>query len=623
MRYTTYGLNDLKELCRNCFYKMNAIYTLAWLCFSATLTLYIYFYTHTFIDGFAPEILIGCGVFIFSSFQRFRRAEGWTFLDWLKLYILRGSVFTALVVAVGYLISSNTKETIRIMGNGDAQYGQTSDVRQRVFEFISKDISTTKSRLEINLKHNYQPPVKKSKNANQPKEEETKAGEGIADVSVVVNDVWKDYVRKTYRCSNDHEDNPIEVIRPHIIELDVVWVADLVKQDVLIPLDDLKDPSRDFYSFGVTNQIGLHGKQDADTDIKSSFPGKKEYARPFFLNVGLLMYNTKYLTDPKYLPNYSSKDSESNQNTRLPEPNSWNNLYDRMKLILDRAKTDPELMALDLKGFVFQGDDYEGLLCCFLEMLWAHGGSIEVNTDGVPNVEESPKVLETLLWYQMAIRDGVIPPEVFGSHQEDGLRERNSEDLFLNGNVLVHRNWPRTLDRIQNKSKYSLIRPEINVFKTPLGIEGVNPRLPKMALGGWVYAITKYAKEDGVEEQAMRVIEEFTSKRWFDTMVRSQQLTPDNDQYSMRVPANEDIVERRRGDNLALDVSWDYLTNRDYRSRPIVTNYLKFSEAFTSTVHEIMLRFVEAHSSGELPVTDSEITIRLAQLQNDINEFYD
>ena len=474
--------------CRDCFSKFNAIYTLTWITFGVTLAGFLFF-SNRLIDTIGAEILVGCSVFLIFSHQRFKNTNGWTFRHWLIAFVAPGLLVSMLILVVGFVWSQFNRVEIVIIGNGDGQYGQSVQSRSQVFAFIESEVSNVKRNVKLRLDGDYQ-------DLNKKKESEPDSSGG-PDTSVNVDTVYSRWI------SN------ISETKPHILELDVIWISDLVDKGILSPMDDVKTHESDYYTFGVTNQIGLHNANDL-REIK--FPGKREYARPFFLNVGLLMYDSRRILDVDIDPSFESV------------PEDWDELFRRILIL---REYDPSI-----KGFVFQGKNYEGFLCSFIEMLWAHGGSIVIDSrKGIPQINNPrSQIFETLQWYQNAIRLGVIPPEVFkGGKVGEGLTETTSQDLFFEGNTLVHRNWPRTLDRIHSRPENGEMRTRVRVFPRPIGRRHVDPGIPKAALGGWAYAITPFAEEQGRAVEAMRVIEAYTSKRWFDAMVRSQQLTPEDD----------------------------------------------------------------------------------------------
>ena len=272
------------------------------------------------------------------------------------------------------------------------------------------------------------------------------------------------------------------------------------------------------------------------------------------------------------------------------------------------------------QGFVFQGKNYEGLICCFLEMFWAHGGRLEIDPiRNTPLIDNNPIIVDTLSWYQKSIRNGLIPSVVYdGGSDGTGLSESPSEALFRNGNFLIHRNWPRTYDRLNSNPKFSHLRPKIKVFEAPLPMDGVNPTLAKMTLGGWAYAITKFAEERGVAEESMRVVEALTSREWFEAMVCSQQLSPSDEEFSIRVPADEDLLRRRTADNPAVELSYSSLNARHYRNRPVIPNYRDFSKIFSDCIYSLLQKFDKQKSKSE-EVSRSEIEEALRSAQNKIN----
>ena len=116
----------------------------------------------------------------------------------------------------------------------------------------------------------------------------------------------------------------------------IIWLPKFVKQGWLLPLDSW---------FGEEER-----KEFLPRDIKGSIFEGEIYRIPLQTDAGVLCYRKDLLEEKGYTP-----------------PKSW----DEFVKIAKELQDPPNLW-----GFVFQGKQYEGLVCNFLEILWSFGGDI-------------------------------------------------------------------------------------------------------------------------------------------------------------------------------------------------------------------------------------------------------
>jgi ABC-type glycerol-3-phosphate transport system substrate-binding protein len=93
----------------------------------------------------------------------------------------------------------------------------------------------------------------------------------------------------------------------------------------------------------------------------------------------------------------------------------------------------------DMKGFVWQGKAYEGLMCDFMEYLGGTGQHswLTENSDGDFEASlDTQNVKDALEYMQSLVEDGVSPAAV-ATYDEEGSRE-----VWNTGNAIFHRNWP-------------------------------------------------------------------------------------------------------------------------------------------------------------------------------------
>jgi len=101
-----------------------------------------------------------------------------------------------------------------------------------------------------------------------------------------------------------------------------------------------------------------------------------------------------------------------------------------MARVILAGERDPRLA-----GYLWQGMQYEGLVCSALEFVRGNGGAM-IGADGAPALT-SPQTLEALQFMSDLIRvDSVTPPSA-ATLDEEGARH-----MFQSGRAVFMRNWP-------------------------------------------------------------------------------------------------------------------------------------------------------------------------------------
>lgn len=225
-----------------------------------------------------------------------------------------------------------------------------------------------------------------------------------------------------------------------MVWMDVAWVPKFAAQGWLRPLDA---------SFTQEMQaLFLPG------DVEGSRVQGKIYRFPVQSDGGMLYYR---------------KDLLAAQG--IPAPKTWAELLAAAK----RLQRPPELW-----GFVFQGKQYEGLTCVYLELLWGNGGDV-ISKAGELLIDR-PEAIEALRWLVDAVhKDKIAPPGVL-TFQEEEARQ-----MFQEGRAVFMRNWPYAWALGQKKD--SPVRGKIGIVPM-VGSGGRRAA----TLGGWGYAISAYSR---------------------------------------------------------------------------------------------------------------------------------
>jgi multiple sugar transport system substrate-binding protein len=134
-------------------------------------------------------------------------------------------------------------------------------------------------------------------------------------------------------------------------------------------------------------------------------------------------------------------------------------------------------------GYVWQGSQYEGLVCDFVEVLYSYGGSVLDPNDATKVTVNSPEAAQALA--KMASWVGTISPAAVTTYQEDQARA-----TWQSGASAFMRNWPYAI-ALGNDPKNSTIAGKFDISALPYGTSG---QVGHSAIGGWNLAISNYSK---------------------------------------------------------------------------------------------------------------------------------
>lgn len=226
-----------------------------------------------------------------------------------------------------------------------------------------------------------------------------------------------------------------------VFALDTIWVAEFAAAGWLRDLSTLFTGAdeRDFYP----------------APLEAVRWNARRYALPWFVDAGLLYYRTDLLAAHGLVP-----------------PQTWDELRHAVHRVRD---THP-----DLHGLVWQGKQYEGLVCNALEYVWSHGGDLDGPREAAGR---------GLAFMRALIEESLSPPHV------TTLTEEPSRALFGRGRALFLRNWPYAWNLLQGES--SLVRGRVGVATLPHA-EG---RKSAAALGGWHLGVNAFSPQPALAER--------------------------------------------------------------------------------------------------------------------------
>lgn len=236
--------------------------------------------------------------------------------------------------------------------------------------------------------------------------------------------------------------------RIDIFAVDQIWVPRFARWAV--PLQNLLDSS----------------------EVKNIIPNALEtciykdtlVAVPLYIDIAVMLYRDDLI---KNLPEYSKITTELKSNI------SWEQFIDLHQ----------NLSYLKNPFYVFQADDYEGLICVYTELMASQGNPI-VNRAGeiLINTPESRKSLQLLV--DLVNKYQVSPSDV------TYLKENESFKYFVQNDALFLRIWSSMID---DKIEYLTeeMRSNFRIAETP----HFKDTKPSAVYGGWNLMISQFSEK--------------------------------------------------------------------------------------------------------------------------------
>jgi len=226
-----------------------------------------------------------------------------------------------------------------------------------------------------------------------------------------------------------------------VLALDTIWVAEFAQAGWLRDLSHL-----------VT-----HGDEHDlfEAPLASVSWRGRRYALPWFVDAGLLYYRADLLAAQGLAP-----------------PRTWVALQDAIHRV--RAGQPA------LHGFLWQGKQYEGLVCNALEFIWSHGGDLGAGSEAAAR---------GLAFMRRLVTAGVSPPFV------TTLTEEPSRVLFGRGRALFLRNWPYAWSLLEGAG--SAVRGRVGVCALPHSAGHASAA----TLGGWHLGVNAFSRRAALAER--------------------------------------------------------------------------------------------------------------------------
>ncbi|RMH55869.1 MAG: ABC transporter substrate-binding protein [Candidatus Hydrogenedentota bacterium] len=239
---------------------------------------------------------------------------------------------------------------------------------------------------------------------------------------------------------------------PDVFLMDVAWIGQFAAADWLLPLS------------GGLSPVKTKPKELFENVIRTAGTYRNRVvALPVYVDAGLLYYRTDLLEKAGF-------DSP---------PKTWPELVEMASKIQRRERARGRRR---FSGYVWQGAQYEGLVCHFLEVASSAGGGIVVNGKGLLHVA-SPQNVRALTFLRDLIRKWRIsPPSTYTEMREEEVRR-----AFQQGRALFERNWPYAWALHQDTE--SRVRGKVGL--APLPHFDTYPSAA--TLGGWHIGISRFS----------------------------------------------------------------------------------------------------------------------------------
>lgn len=238
-----------------------------------------------------------------------------------------------------------------------------------------------------------------------------------------------------------------------VVSMDVIWVPEFARAGWLRELTHLLSPEeREGFFPGPMRAVTYKGRI---------------YAIPWYIDAGLLYYRKDLLKEYGHSP-----------------PKTWMELVKIAQEITGKEK--------GIYGFIWQGKQYEGLICNVLEYFWSNGGRV-INDDII--VINSNENIEALQFMKdLIVKYKVTPPLVTTAIEEP------TRHIFGSGKAVFMRNWPYA---------WNIFEKEGSPVKGKVGISTL-PSFPGKSsastLGGWQLGVNRYSRHPGEAEKLVKFL---------------------------------------------------------------------------------------------------------------------
>jgi len=236
---------------------------------------------------------------------------------------------------------------------------------------------------------------------------------------------------------------------PDVFLMDIIWIPQFVRSDWLEILDD-------YLQRGSLQPVEFFERVIESVDRHD----QRYFALPAFLDVGVLYYRGDLLQRHGF----------------DGPPATWGDLLQQAR----RIQTAERARNANFHGFVWQGAQYEGLVCTFLEFVATHGGGILRNS--AVDLKQPGNLAALGFMRDLIQNHRVSPLNTYTEMQEEEVRR-----TFQRGNALFERNWLYAWSLHQQPG--SAVQGKLGLAPLP----HAPGHAPAAALGGWHLGISKFS----------------------------------------------------------------------------------------------------------------------------------
>lgn len=268
--------------------------------------------------------------------------------------------------------------------------------------------------------------------------------------------------------------------------------------------------------------------------LKTCMVDKSLLAIPLYYDIGLLYYNNDLL---KRTPTYKAVKEE------LSNFITWERFVEISKQLKSERKS----------VFLFPADDYEGFMCCFMEVLGSLGGDI-VSGDSVKL--NTPAAIKSLQFLVDLVNNYEITPKSVVNYRDPECYKQFALDsaLFLRGWTGYH-NWYRDVIGPKNVSSKFIAVP----------LPHFRNGKPASVIGGWDLMISKYSTS---KNEAIEFIKFLASEKSQEIMFESGGYLPINKE----VYANTEFLKKHP------EISFYEKIMKTGFNRPLLGEYTRYSD---------------------------------------------
>lgn len=238
-----------------------------------------------------------------------------------------------------------------------------------------------------------------------------------------------------------------------VLSMDVIWVPEFARAGWLRDLSGMlpEDERGEFFP-GPMQAVTYDGKA---------------YAVPWYIDAGVLYYRKDLLGKYGFQP-----------------PKTWSELVKTAQYITDREK--------GLYGFIWQGKQYEGLVCNVLEYFWGNGG--DVLRDGKVVIYSPENIYAMNFMRDLIVKYKITPPLVTTAIEEP------TRHIFGSGRALFMRNWPYAWNIFEKGD--TAVKGKVGVALLP----SFSSKQAYSTLGGWQLGVNRYSKNPAAAEKLVKFL---------------------------------------------------------------------------------------------------------------------